>query len=109
MQRGCFIEQRVAIVTGASRGIGRAIAQRLAADDRLVVLVSRSASALAEVSKSIEDSGGAAKVRECDVAHPEALSALIDAVASEHGRLDILVNNAGITRDGLILRMSDAD
>jgi len=96
-------------VTGASRGIGRSIAERLAADGRLVVLVSRSADVLDEVRRSIEQAGGTAEVRACDVGEGEALTALIEEVASKHGRLDILVNNAGITRDGLILRMSDAD
>jgi len=96
-------------VTGASRGIGRAIAERLAADGRLVVLVSRSPDTLDEVRLGIEKAGGSAEVRACDVGDREALAALIETVASTHGRLDILVNNAGITRDGLILRMSDAD
>jgi len=96
-------------VTGASRGIGRAIAERLAADGRLVVLVSRSPDTLDEVRLGIEQAGGSAEVRACDVGDREALAALIETVASTHGRLDILVNNAGITRDGLILRMSDAD
>ena len=96
-------------MTGASRGIGQSIAERLAADGRLVVLVSRSADALDEVRRSIEQAGGTAEVRACDVGEGEALTALIEEVASTHGRLDILVNNAGITRDSLILRMSDAD
>ncbi len=96
-------------MTGASRGIGRAIAERLAADGRLVVLVSRSPDTLDEVRLGIEKAGGSAEVRACDVGDREALAALIETVASTHGRLDILVNNAGITRDGLILRMSDAD
>jgi len=96
-------------VTGASRGIGRAIAERLAADGRLVVLVSRSPDTLDEVRLGIEKAGGSAEVRACDIGDREALAALIETVASTHGRLDILVNNAGITRDGLILRMSDAD
>ena len=104
-----MIENRVAIVTGASRGIGRSIAERLAADGRLVVLVSRSADALEEVRQAIEQAGGSAEVRPCDIGDSEAVRAMIEAVASTHGRLDILVNNAGITRDGLILRMSDAD
>jgi 3-oxoacyl-[acyl-carrier protein] reductase len=104
-----LIESRVAIVTGASRGIGRSIAERLAADGRLVVLVSRSADALDQVRQAIEQAGGSAEVRPCDIGDSEALSGMIEAVASTHGRLDILVNNAGITRDGLILRMSDAD
>jgi 3-oxoacyl-[acyl-carrier protein] reductase len=103
------IEPRVAIVTGASRGIGRAIAQRLAADGRLVVLVSRALPELEELRGLIQSAGGAAEVRACDVAQGEALAGVIEEVASTHGRLDILVNNAGINRDGLILRMSDAD
>ena len=100
---------RVAVVTGASRGIGRSIAERLAADGRLVVLVSRSRDALDEVRRAIGQAGGSAEVRPCDVGDTEALGGMIEAVTSTHGRLDILVNNAGITRDGLILRMSDAD
>ncbi len=100
---------RVAIVTGASRGIGRSIAERLAADGRLVVLVSRSPDTLDEVRHAIEQAGGSAEVRPCDIGDAEALGGMIETVASTHGRLDILVNNAGITRDGLILRMSDAD
>lgn len=102
-------ERRVAIVTGASRGIGRAIAQLLAANGRVVVLVSRSAEALGEVSDSIEQAGGTAEVRPCDVGDSQALQQLVESVVSHHGRLDILVNNAGMTRDGLLLRMSDED
>ena len=96
-------------MTGASRGIGRAIAERLASDGRLVVLVARSADALEGVREGIAGSGGVAEARPCDISDGEALSALVEEVASTHGRLDILVNNAGITRDGLILRMTDAD
>jgi 3-oxoacyl-[acyl-carrier protein] reductase len=103
------IDTRVAIVTGASRGIGRAIAQRLAADGRLVVAVGRSRGDLEDVCSGIGSNGGSAEARTCDVGDGEALSALIEEVASTHGRLDILVNNAGITRDGLILRMRDED
>lgn len=72
-------------------------------------MVSRSASALEEVRNEIVRSGGQADVRACDVAQTEALSQMIEEVAGTLGRLDILVNNAGMTRDGLILRMSDAD
>ena len=98
---------RVALVTGASRGIGRAIAQRLAADGRHVVLVARSRGPLDELKAEIEQSGGAATALAVDVGDRAALAAAIDAVARDLGRLDILVNNAGITRDGLILRMTD--
>jgi 3-oxoacyl-[acyl-carrier protein] reductase len=102
-------DRRVAIVTGASRGIGREISLRLAREGRHVVLVSRSAGPLSEVKAQIESGGGSASVRAVDVADSAALAKAVDEVASEFGRLDILVNNAGITRDGLILRMSDED
>ncbi len=74
-----------------------------------MVLVSRSIEALETVRQDIAAAGGAAEVRACDVSDAEALASMIEEVASTHGRLDILVNNAGITRDGLILRMSNAD
>lgn len=102
-------EKRVAIVTGASRGIGRAIAERLAADGKHLVLVARSAESLHEVRERVESAGGTAEVITCDVGDGDALQQAIESAASNHGRLDVLVNNAGITRDGLILRMSDAD
>jgi len=82
---------------------------RLAADNRQVILVSRNAGDLEQVKSEISGLGGAAEVRACDVGDGEALNAVVEEVASTHGRLDILVNNAGITRDGLILRMSDDD
>ncbi|MEO1009106.1 MAG: 3-oxoacyl-[acyl-carrier-protein] reductase [Planctomycetota bacterium] len=99
--------QRVALVTGASRGIGRAIAQRLAADGRHVVLASRSPQPLEEAKAEIEAAGGAASVLPVDVGDRQALASGIDSVVKEHGRLDVLVNNAGITRDTLALRMTD--
>ena len=99
--------QRVAVVTGASRGIGAAIAAALAKNDRHVVLLARNAEKLAAMQENIVQGGGQASVIACDVADAAALSAAIDKVAADHGRLDILVNNAGITRDGLILRMTD--
>lgn len=102
-------DRRVAIVTGASRGIGRAIAIRLAKDGRHVVGVARSVEALADTKAAIDAMGGSIEIRACDVGDSAALSALVEGVAETHGRLDILVNNAGITKDGLILRMSDED
>lgn len=101
--------QRVAIVTGASRGIGRAIALRLARDGRHVVLMARSAAPLADLAEQIRANGGSASYRAVDVADSPALAAAVEAVAEEQGRIDILVNNAGITRDGLALRLSDDD
>ena len=101
--------QRVAIVTGASRGIGRAIATRLAADGRHVVLSARSAGPLNELKAEIEAAGGTATAKPVDISDFTALAAMVESVATELGRIDILVNNAGITRDNLILRMSDEE
>jgi 3-oxoacyl-[acyl-carrier protein] reductase len=102
-------EQRVAIVTGASRGIGEAVAKRLARDGRHVVLVARSEERLAAVKDAIVSADGVATIKAVDVGDGTALAAAIDDVFSELGRVDILVNNAGITRDNLILRMSDEE
>jgi 3-oxoacyl-[acyl-carrier protein] reductase len=101
-------ENRVAIVTGASRGIGEAIARRLAADGCHVVAVARNADKLARVVNSIASDGGSAEAISCDVADPAAVQKMVEDVAEKHGRIDVLVNNAGITRDTLLLRMDDA-
>jgi 3-oxoacyl-[acyl-carrier protein] reductase len=104
-------EKRVAIVTGGSRGIGAAIVRRLAKDGLHVVAVARNMDKLQAVCDGVrgqELSGGAEAVA-CDIADAAALSSMIERVADQHGRLDVLVNNAGITKDGLILRMEDAD
>ncbi|GAB4515414.1 MAG: 3-oxoacyl-[acyl-carrier-protein] reductase [Phycisphaerales bacterium] len=98
---------RVAFVTGASRGIGRAIAMRLAADGRHVVLAARTEQSLVELKSEIEKTGGQASIAALDVADPAAVQSTIDRIVEDLGRLDILVNNAGITRDNLILRMTD--
>ena len=99
--------QRVALVTGASRGIGAAIGHALAQAGRHVVLCARDQDKLDQVKQQIESKGGSASVHTCDVSDGEAVTALVESVAGEHGRLDILVNNAGITRDNLLLRMTD--
>jgi 3-oxoacyl-[acyl-carrier protein] reductase len=101
--------KRVAVVTGASRGIGKSIALRLARDGRHVVLVSRSAGPLGEVKFQVEQAGGTADVLAVDVGDSKALAAGIEEIAEKQGRLDILVNNAGVTKDTLVLRMSDED
>ncbi len=100
-------DTRIAIVTGASRGIGRAIALRLARDGRHVVAVARSQGPLDELVAEITAAGGKATAKACDLADSAAVAGMIESVMSELGRIDILVNNAGITRDNLILRMSD--
>jgi len=96
-------------VTGASRGIGRAIAERLARDGRHVVGVARSVDNLKDTALAVSAAGGRFEAMACDAGDAGALSALVEGVAERHGRLDILVNNAGITKDGLLLRMSDQD
>jgi 3-oxoacyl-[acyl-carrier protein] reductase len=102
-------EKRVAFVTGASRGIGAAIAKRLAKDGLHVAAAARNAEKLQQVCGEIKSEGGSAEPIACDVADFKALADAIDKLAEAHGRLDVLVNNAGITRDGLFLRMEDAD
>jgi 3-oxoacyl-[acyl-carrier protein] reductase len=100
----------VALVTGASRGIGAAIATRLAAEGALVVVnYAGSRDAAFAVVDGIEKAGGCAKAIQADVSEPASCTALVDATVAEFGGLDILVNNAGITRDGLLVRMSDED
>jgi len=102
-------EKKVAFVTGASRGIGAAIAQRLAKDGFHVVAVARSLDKLEAVAGEIKAAGGSAEALAVDIADAKALAAAVEKVAETHGRLDCLVNNAGITKDGLILRMDDED
>jgi 3-oxoacyl-[acyl-carrier protein] reductase len=104
-------EKRVAIVTGGSRGIGAAIVRRLAKDGLHVVAVARTAEKLQQVCDEVraQELAGSAEPVTCDIADPAALAAAVERVADAHGRLDVLVNNAGITKDGLLLRMEDAD
>ncbi len=101
---------RVALVTGASRGIGRAIALELADRGACVALnFSSRSDAAADVAAEIAGRGGESLLLPFDVADPAATTGAITALARERGRLDILVNNAGITRDGLVLRYRDED
>ena len=105
-----MLEGKVALVTGASRGIGKAIAIALAKKGAMVIVnYGGSAQAARETVEEIESLGGKAQELQCDVADYEACGEMIKTVLEKYGRLDVLVNNAGITRDGLILRMSEAD
>jgi len=99
---------RVALVTGASRGIGRAIAQRLAAQGALVVAAARGENAKT-VAGEIAASGGKAESVSLDVTERDAAAQFVAAALERHGRIDVLVNNAGITRDQLLLRMKPDD
>jgi 3-oxoacyl-[acyl-carrier protein] reductase len=97
---------KIALVTGASRGIGRAIALALATEGAsIAVNYASSSSAADEVVGIIEAAGGSAIALKADVAQPEQVESLLAAVLEKWGRVDILVNNAGITRDTLLLRM----
>lgn len=98
---------QVALVTGASQGLGRAMAIALAASGAHVVAVARNAAKLQETMDAITAAGGQGEVRPCDVSQREAVDALIESVVEQHGKLSILVNNAGITRDTLLPSMSD--
>ncbi|HZI66893.1 MAG TPA: 3-oxoacyl-[acyl-carrier-protein] reductase [Thermoanaerobaculia bacterium] len=97
---------RIALVTGASRGIGEAIARRLAAEGAIVLAASRSTAVLDRVVADISKSGGRARVLELDVSQPSSIESAMKSALEEHGQIDVLVNNAGIAEDNLILRMS---
>jgi 3-oxoacyl-[acyl-carrier protein] reductase len=99
---------RVALVTGASRGIGRAIALRLAAGGAIVVAAARADNAKATVD-DIRAAGGTADAIGVDVTDSAGVGEAVSAIVARHGRIDILVNNAGITRDQLMLRMKRED
>jgi 3-oxoacyl-[acyl-carrier protein] reductase len=99
---------RVALVTGASRGIGRAIAMRLAAQGGLVLAAARGDNAAGTVQE-IQAAGGRAEALALEVTDPAAVDAAMAAALDRHSRLDILVNNAGITRDQLMLRLKRDD
>jgi 3-oxoacyl-[acyl-carrier protein] reductase len=100
---------RTAIVTGAGRGIGRAIAELLAKNGVTVICVSKSPDSCGGAAAAIVAAGGKAKAHAVDVADGAAVARASEALLAEFGKIDILVNNAGITRDGLLARMSDED
>jgi 3-oxoacyl-[acyl-carrier protein] reductase len=99
------LTDKIAIVTGASRGIGRAIAIRLAKEGALVCGLARNEEALAETVRLAEEAGGKVQAYPCDIANTEGVAALFKSIVRDHGGVHILVNNAGITRDNLLMRM----
>ncbi|HEX7376545.1 MAG TPA: 3-oxoacyl-[acyl-carrier-protein] reductase [Pirellulales bacterium] len=101
------LQGQVALVTGASRGLGQAIAIALAGAGAKVACIARNREKLEQTVAAIQQAGGTAAAFECDVTSSESVKQVVDAVTEKWERLDILVNNAGITRDTLIPRMQD--
>jgi 3-oxoacyl-[acyl-carrier protein] reductase len=105
-----MLKGKIAVVTGAGRGIGRAIALQLAKSGAKVVVNYRSSIAqVEELLNVIKDNGGEAIAVQADISKEAEVKALIEAAVKQFGRLDILVNNAGITKDNLLMRMSEED
>jgi len=103
------MSKRTALVTGASRGIGKACALSLAGAGHRIVLAARSAEKLEEVAVEIRAAGGDAFVLEMDLSRHESIKGAVSKAAKEFARIDILVNNAGVTKDGLAVRMKQQD
>ena len=103
------LKNKVAIITGASRGIGKSIAQEISNSGAHVVCVSRSEDDLLKISSKLNDEGFSSSFFVCDVSDFSDFKKLIDDTVSKFNRVDILVNNAGITKDNLIMRMPESD
>jgi len=103
------LENQIAVVTGAGRGIGRAIALKFASEGADVVCVSRTAENSEKVAGEVRALGRKAWALAVDVSDAAAVSAAAEKILGDCGKVDILINNAGVTRDGLLMRMSDAD
>jgi 3-oxoacyl-[acyl-carrier protein] reductase len=104
-----LLENRVAVVTGASQGIGRAIALALAESGATVAALARQVEKLSTLRSEIEAMGRQAVVIQCDVSSAEEIKRSFEEINKQLGRVDVLINNAGITRDGLIMRMKRED
>lgn len=101
---------KIAVVTGASRGIGRAIAIKLASEGATVIVNYNGSEEKAKAVKhEIEQNGGNAAIYKCDVSNHGECETFIQSIIKEYGKIDILVNNAGITKDGLLMKMSEED
>jgi len=103
------LSEKVALVTGASRGIGCSIAKTLAQNGAHVVCVSRNVSDVQSVAVEITAAGGTATAVACDISDSDNVTKLVKETVATHNHLDILVNNAGVTRDNLLMRMSEDD
>lgn len=103
------LENQIAVVTGAGRGIGRAIALRFAEEGADVVCISRTEANSGKVAEEVRALGRKAWAHAVDVADAKGVNEAVETILGETGRVDILVNNAGVTRDGLLMRMTDED
>ena len=103
------LKNKVAIVTGASRGIGKSIVQKISENGAHTVCVSRSEDELRKISNKLNENGLSSSYFACDVSNINNFKKLVDETVSKYDKIDILVNNAGITKDNLIMRMSEAD
>src|ERR1700733_3042861 len=104
-----FLTDKVALVTGASRGLGKAIALALAAEGAAIAAVARSEDALKETLEAIRATGGGADPYALDVSNEADVKPAVDKIVARFQHVDILVNNAGVTRDGLLMRMKSDD
>ena len=103
------LDGKVVIVTGASSGLGVSFAQGFAEAGADLVLGARRVERLGQTAELVEKSGGRVRTHQTDVADPEQCQQLVDTAMAEFGRVDVLVNNAGVTKDGLLMRMSQSD
>lgn len=101
------LKNKIALVTGASRGIGYVISEKLSMSGAHVICISRTEIDIRSLSEKIKSNGGSASYYQCDISNKEAVENLITSVLNDYGQIDILVNNAGITKDSLLLRMND--
>ena len=105
-----MLKDKIALVTGASRGIGREIAVHLAKEGAYVIInFSGNENAANETLERIKAESGAGEIYKCNIADFEEVKTMMEYVVKQHGRIDILVNNAGITKDNLLLKMSEQD
>src|SRR6202012_1415364 len=100
-----FLPDKVALVTGASRGLGKAIALALAQEGASIAAVARSEEALKETIDALRAAGATAEPFAIDISSESAVDAGVEKITGRFGRVDVLVNNAGVTRDGLLIRM----